>query len=184
MPTKTRTNLTLAVVALLSLPMAACSTTEFMASGPQLVSGGTGGSDASALFDGPEAAEFLDAVGGPGALPEYARRDESLAVTGPSGPLLATNQWPTPARPDLDYTRTLYLPNGNGQYQVINYASDRPYTGPSYERYPRYYVRPYGYRPGYYGYPHYVPRRDYREDNRLGPAISPPPVGYGRPYPY
>jgi hypothetical protein len=59
-------------------------------------------------------------------LPEYARRDAALAVAPEASPLLATNQWPQPSRPDLDYTRTLYLPVGRGEHYPVTYSSDRP----------------------------------------------------------
>jgi hypothetical protein len=112
------------------LALGACTSPNIMAEGPQYrysssdLSGAA--SDTQALLNGPEAQWIEDYVGGPGNLPEYARRDAALAVAPEASPLLATNQWPQPSRPDLDYTRTLYLPVGRGEHYPVTYSSDRP----------------------------------------------------------
>lgn len=66
--------------------------------------GGRGG----ALFLSDAVRRGVDEVDLPG-LPEHVRRDGELAVATPS-PLLATAQWPEPARADLSDRRYLYLP--------------------------------------------------------------------------
>ncbi|MCU0689710.1 MAG: hypothetical protein MUE97_08225 [Phycisphaerales bacterium] len=66
------------------LALGACTSPNIMAEGPQYrysssdLSGAA--SDTQALLNGPEAQWIEDYVGGPGNLPEYARRDAALAV--------------------------------------------------------------------------------------------------------
>lgn len=111
--------------------LGACKTTGPVASGPMLLSAGHAGASSDALFDGPEAAEYLLAVGGPGVLPEYARRDDTLGVSTGAGPLLATAQWPQADQPSLDQTRTIYIPvHNNSTYLPVTYSSNEPLHRP------------------------------------------------------
>jgi hypothetical protein len=70
-------------------------------------------------------------------LPEYARNDAALG-NSPRGPLLATAQWPEPARPDLAYPRRVFLdprPDAITFFQAgpTSYAPYRTYPGaPNY----------------------------------------------------
>ncbi|MBL8991182.1 MAG: hypothetical protein JNJ48_06340 [Phycisphaerae bacterium] len=70
----------------------------------------------------PDAALYGPEEGGEGW--EYARRDGALAVAGEARPLLATEQWPQAARPELDFDRRLRLPADPGS---LLYFSDSPY---------------------------------------------------------
>ena len=58
------------------------------------------------VLDGPAGAAAGE--GDPSAAWEYARRDSSLNVRT-TGPMLASAEWPEPARPDLDYYRRLWF---------------------------------------------------------------------------
>lgn len=82
----------------------------------------TGGGATVGVPGRPDAALYPPQDSGEGW--EYARRDGALAVAGEARPLLATDQWPQAARPDLDYDRRVRLPSDPGS---VLYFSDRPY---------------------------------------------------------